>query len=248
MRVLTRGSFSWHLRKSIGWWLDYWLVERFEDFDEDCHSRYFPVEALFLWVQDSGGVLPEEFATEPDKYLDDNGNILPTDVKPSLSKIEQLAVYGLWLIDEDLGSPGPSTEDDWDENRRNVNGWAEVDVVKHKAECLLLAYQCLSYIQRLQHNPQITADEIDIAEQVNTALKKARSEQASRAAIAKHAKDSKQAAKKCVFECWERWQNNHKNYDGQAEFARDMLDKYPELTSQKKIEDWCRDWKRAAKE
>lgn len=66
--------------------------------------------------------------------------------------------------------------------------------------------------------------------------------QARKGAKAKLAIDPKQAEKILVRECWEEWQKNPANYKSKAMFARDMLTKCESLTSQKKIEDWCRQW------
>jgi hypothetical protein len=57
--------------------------------------------------------------------------------------------------------------------------------------------------------------------------------------------DPKQDEKKFVFECWQQWQKKPELYGSKAAFARDMLDKCVCLTSQKKIEDWCREWQKA---
>jgi hypothetical protein len=72
-----------------------------------------------------------------------------------------------------------------------------------------------------------------------------RSYLARRAAIAKMAADPKQKEKKFVCECWKEWQEQPGRYKGKAAFARDMLNKCEHLESQKKIEDWCRDWEKA---
>lgn len=79
-------------------------------------------------------------------------------------------------------------------------------------------------------------------------LQKARQDMAYRGAIAKIERDPKQAEKRFVYECWLEWQKKPDNlgrYKGKAAFARDMLSKCEHLTSQKKIEDWCREWERA---
>ncbi len=55
-------------------------------------------------------------------------------------------------------------------------------------------------------------------------------------------RDPKQQDKLFVLECWQKWQSDPTTYKGKASFARDMLTKCEHLTSQKKIEDWCRDW------
>ena len=56
--------------------------------------------------------------------------------------------------------------------------------------------------------------------------------------------DPKQNEKKFVFECWQEWQIKPNQYKSKANFARNMLDKCEHLTSQKKIEDWCRFWEK----
>lgn len=58
------------------------------------------------------------------------------------------------------------------------------------------------------------------------------------------AKDPKQQEKAFIRECWEDWKNNPGNYRSKAAFARDMLNKCQHIVSQKKIEDWCREWER----
>jgi hypothetical protein len=148
MKLLPDGSFAKRLRKAIGEELDYRLRD-YPDEREIEFSRSFPVEALYMWIVQDGGLDPEWLGTDDGQFLDDEGDLLPTAVKPSLSGVEQLAAYGLYLIDVGLGICGPSTESDWDENRVNPYGWKESDVINHKAECLLLAYQALSYTHKL---------------------------------------------------------------------------------------------------
>lgn len=71
-------------------------------------------------------------------------------------------------------------------------------------------------------------------------LTNARKHFAYHAAIEKLKRDPKQREKLFVLECWTDWQQNSSNYKSKAAFARDMLNKCEHLTSQKKIEDWCR--------
>lgn len=61
-------------------------------------------------------------------------------------------------------------------------------------------------------------------------------------ALAKKKSDPRQVEKIFIRECWKEWQKNPNRYASKAEFARDMLTKSSHLTSQKKIEDWCREW------
>ncbi len=69
-----------------------------------------------------------------------------------------------------------------------------------------------------------------------------RSTRAKLLARNRHIADPKQRAKEHVRDCWERWKNEPSRYKGKAAFARDMLDKYEELTSQRVIERWCKEW------
>lgn len=75
----------------------------------------------------------------------------------------------------------------------------------------------------------------------NELLRQARSELARMAASERIKNDPKQREKEFVFECWKRWQSTPETYKSKAAFARDMLSKCEHLTSQKKIEDWCRE-------
>lgn len=65
---------------------------------------------------------------------------------------------------------------------------------------------------------------------------------AKHGALTRLSKDPKQKEKGFVYECWQLWQQQPSDYKGKAAFARDMLDKCEYLTSQKIIEDWCREW------
>ena len=72
----------------------------------------------------------------------------------------------------------------------------------------------------------------------------ARARQASRAAVERYRNDPKQRAKAFVFDCWKSWQSSPTSYPSIASFARDMLDKQPDLISEKKITDWVRAWRK----
>lgn len=81
----------------------------------------------------------------------------------------------------------------------------------------------------------------------NEHLREARQQLAYQAVQAKLARDPKQREKAFVRECWKAWQEKPDSYNGKAAFARDMLTKCEHLESQKKIEDWCRDWEAQSK-
>ena len=77
------------------------------------------------------------------------------------------------------------------------------------------------------------------------AAREQRRQLAQTGARERHARDPRQADKAKIEECWKKWQCNPERYGGKAAFARAMLDKYGNLKSQKKIEDWCRAWEKA---
>lgn len=71
-------------------------------------------------------------------------------------------------------------------------------------------------------------------------------EVASSGGVGKALKDSdgKQRSKNGVKEWWLKWRTDPSLYKSKADFSRAMLDKHPDLKSQKVIEDWCRSWKK----
>lgn len=75
----------------------------------------------------------------------------------------------------------------------------------------------------------------------------ARKEMAFRGAMARLANDPRQKAKDFVLNCWQVWREEPENYKSKADFAKDMLkqEQCNSLKSQKKIEDWCREWEKS---
>jgi len=69
-----------------------------------------------------------------------------------------------------------------------------------------------------------------------------KTEQAIKSATVRHRDDPKRKEKQIIFECWNDWQSKPYKYRTKAEFARTMLVTCKHLSSQKKIEDWCREW------
>ncbi|MFP5381000.1 MAG: hypothetical protein ACLGG4_01925, partial [Gammaproteobacteria bacterium] len=160
-RLLPDGSFASRLWRAIGNELHYRLVD-WPDESETEYSSLFPVDALFVWAIKDGGLDPEWLASEDGTYLDDDGEAIQPTVRPIYSAIEQLAAYGLWLLEEMMGSLGPIPEEGVGEN-----GWTRDEVIEHRAACMLLAYQALSYSQRILSGTQLTAEEATRAAQLN---------------------------------------------------------------------------------
>lgn len=64
------------------------------------------------------------------------------------------------------------------------------------------------------------------------------------ASQARYAKDKKQLAKAEVRQLWTLWQSDPSRYPSRAAFARDMLDKFEDLTSVATVQDWTREWEK----
>lgn len=78
---------------------------------------------------------------------------------------------------------------------------------------------------------------------------KSRSARMSKAAATRYSRDPKQAIKAQVKECWKRWQEKPTDYEGPTQFARAMVDKWPDdLKSEPVISRWVRGWNREASE
>lgn len=159
-QLLPVGSFASRLWRVIGNELHYRLME-WEPQSEVEYSSLSPVDALFVWASKDGGLEPEWLASEDGSYLDDDGEVIPLSVKPSYSAVEQLATYGLWLLEEELESLGPIPENDADIGPlpENCYGVKLDEVIEHRAACMLLAYQSLSYCQRILSGTRLTAEE-----------------------------------------------------------------------------------------
>lgn len=180
-QLLPDGSFASRLRRSIGNELHYLLVD-WPDESETEFSSLSPVDTLYFWATTDGGFDPEWLASEDGSYLDDDGEVIPPSVKPSYSAVEQLAAYGLWMLDEMLECLGPIPKDDADIRSpdperckgfdgcnafENCQGWKREEVIEHRAACLLLSYQSLSYCQRILSGTKLTAEEIELAMRLN---------------------------------------------------------------------------------
>lgn len=159
-QLLPEGSFASRLKQTIGHALHYRLVDWPVESETEL-SRIFPVDALFAWVTTNGGLNPESLVSDDGRYLDDKGEEIPRTLRPDYSAVEQMAVYGLWFLDEEMESLGPMPETDTDGPipEYNGNGWTLVEVLEHRSACLLFAYQALSYCRRILGGTQLTLNE-----------------------------------------------------------------------------------------
>ena len=101
-------------------------------------------------------------------------------------------------------------------------------------------FTLLSIISKADERSAQKAKELFESEQ-----KEIKTKQAKLRAIEKLKNDPKQTVDKPLAKSyWDRWQADKTLYRSKAEFARDMLEKCPNMTSQKVIEDWCRRWEK----
>lgn len=90
---------------------------------------------------------------------------------------------------------------------------------------------------------KIESGDVD-SKQLEDLIKNHRKSFAELGAKAKLANDKRQDEKKTVRDHWEQWKKFPARYRSKADFARYMLKTCEHLTSQKKIEDWCREWEK----
>jgi len=97
-------------------------------------------------------------------------------------------------------------------------------------------------LMRLERSKNASILESQYAEQRSQVAR-----MAQRARIQKDSNGS-QKGKRSVYECWQTWQScpdPRSRYKSSAQFARDMLTKWPEaLHSESTIKNWCTQWAR----
>ena len=113
-------------------------------------------------------------------------------------------------------------------------------MVRYRAVCFrirLAERVAVLQIERLALDMKMDLSEAlrNLATSIKTAQAKEVRWKAQERARKRHAKDPRQTDKAKVRECWEAWRGKPSNYPSKAAFARDMLEKYENLKSQKKI-------------
>lgn len=155
--ILAADEVSIRLWKSIGNYLDgVFDISEYEEFN---YRYFFPVRTLFEWIAKDGGLTFDELTDENLEIRDDEGAVVAVSRFDSIPAVSQMVSLGLWFLECELNLMGPATEADYDANRINPNGWTELSVIEHQGECLLNAYQALSYAERLQRKVVLSTDE-----------------------------------------------------------------------------------------
>lgn len=153
-RLLRSNPFVMRIFTQLGAALHERLVDwPFEDETE--FSRHDPVVALYEWLVGGWSLDPEWLSTEDGKWLDDNGEVLPSTIRQSFTAAEQLAAYGLWLVKVEFPSVGPVPT-----KGVGPRGWKREDVLLHRATCISLAYQSLTYAQAILLGTELSKEEV----------------------------------------------------------------------------------------
>ena len=198
-------------------------------------------EFLFLWIEKNGGLDPNWLKADNGDLLDDNGELYIGSTPERIDGLSQLAALGLNCVVQEFDSIGSET---FDSDGFNPHGFSRSEFAFHRSECVLMAYKCLVYTQRLQIGTALTDDES--ANLKTFDLSKLRkdfaTDRAKNAAAAKLANDKTQPEKKRIYKCWVEWQATPGMYPSKAEFARQMIAECDHLKNTKKVEDWCREW------
>ena len=109
MEFVPDGSFARRLYKQIGIELDGQLDRAWEE-DNNSLAEALPVEELFHLLVGGWRFDVQWLMNDDGTYLDDDGNLLPPTVKIACTPSEQLAVYGLWLLESAIDSLGDIPE------------------------------------------------------------------------------------------------------------------------------------------
>ncbi|MBI3376593.1 MAG: hypothetical protein HY017_33165 [Betaproteobacteria bacterium] len=139
------------------------------------------------------------------------------------------------ILDPTLLFPGASSQK-VSVTFKNVRRW------EAEAEALSSALKDATILDAIRYVEEHAPSAGVVALLFFVARDKIKSEQGRKNALARLKKDPRQQEKKLVFECWQEWRKKPDNYESKAAFARDMREKVEHLKSQKKIEDWCREW------
>lgn len=158
--LMPAGSFVSYVWGTLGRkmhdWVDDWSLEEGAGFFD-----FYPVHKLFLMVSTSTDqmlVRPEWLCDEV-QYYDDSGKEVPPTVERTYSGAEQLAAYGRWLISAAFEESPPTRV----RGRENRDKWFRKLAQQHQVECLLLAYQALSYSFRMKLGGGLSEEEVKIA-------------------------------------------------------------------------------------
>ena len=121
---------------------------------------------------------------------------------------------------------------------------ASVDAMRARARAFFKIFQTEWIISKTDFDKYLDSDSIHFF--IELVIAESASTKARLKAIKRHTDDPKQKDKALVREWWNDWQKNDPTrYKNKSAFAKDMLDKFPNLESQRVIADkWCPAWEK----
>ena len=155
--LIPNGSLADRMQRTIGGEID--GIFTVNDFDETSSMMLFPVQSLFDWIVKSGGITLADLEWLPYELCDDQFRDIEEAEYDVIPGSQQMAAFGLWFLNVELDAVGPSKAEDYDENGISPHGFTKAEILNHKAECLLNAYQALSYAERLNRPIELSTDE-----------------------------------------------------------------------------------------
>lgn len=187
-KLLAKQSFADQLKSQIGRELDGIMTDSDAGFGGDDIPKEFAAQRLIDHLRGGWSFNLEWLRDHKNVFLTDSGEAISGDVNVSLSPVEHLACYGLWLLSVDYWAVGVD-EDDWARH-----GFKKVEALAYQAECVLLASQALIFAQQLIIGNPLSKEEQEKAVRAALAL---------RAAEAKHSmKGGSREKKKKIQDIW----------------------------------------------
>lgn len=195
---IESGTFASYIRDALGRELNSTL----ESLEEEDEGLWGVMPAVDLYdVLSTGWVLDHEWFQWTDEvYRDDAGVKIPESVPRTYTAAEQMAAYGLYLLNEHMGCCGDLPEEGY-----NDQGWTRDGILEHEATCIIMANQAIAFAHLLKNASQKPPDE-----RISTAMSKL----GKLGADAAHAEN--RAMKKTVFEWCDVHISEFKSMDSAA--------------------------------
>ena len=118
-----------------------------------------------------------------------------------------------------------------------------VDALKRAHSIELVSFNLIGWLNGFRTAINAEARVIDVEKLAEGRAAELRSEQARRAALERYKKDDRGTAMRAVRRYFDRWEENPDLYPNPTAFARDMLEKFKELRSERVLTNKVREWR-----
>lgn len=199
------GTFAARIKRCLGRELNSTL-ELLEEEDDGVWG-VLPVYDLYELLSEGWSLDHEWFKWTDDIYRDDEDLEVPEALPKIYTASEQMAAYGLYILNEKILSMGPASE-----SGLNDQGWTREGVLEFEATCLIHAQQALDFAHRLNVALGIPHKETRVQDAMSI--------------LGTHNANKRHAAGHAAREfVWAEWQANKEHYDNnKAKFARTYVD------------------------